>query len=85
MLLYFFFAATVRTRFSLLRKISNLNEAAGGLVNQMCHADIRLYVPEDLMVKVDRVSMAVGLEVRAVAHWPATVMPSMRSVGASMP
>ena len=31
----------------------------------MCHADIRLYVPEDLMVKVDRVSMAVGLEVRA--------------------
>ena len=39
--------------------------AASGLVNQMCHADIRLYVPEDLMVKVDRVSMAVGLEVRA--------------------
>jgi asparagine synthase (glutamine-hydrolysing) len=31
----------------------------------MCNADIRLYVPEDLMVKVDRVSMAVGLEVRA--------------------
>ncbi len=27
---------------------------------------------------------AVGFEV-AVAHWPATVMPSMRSVGASMP
>ena len=34
-------------------------------MNQMCNADIRLYVPEDLMVKVDRVSMAVGLEVRA--------------------
>ena len=41
------------------------DHSAEGLVNQMCHADIRLYVPEDLMVKVDRVSMAVGLEVRA--------------------
>ena len=39
--------------------------SAHGLTNQMCAADIRLYVPEDLMVKVDRVSMAVGLEVRA--------------------
>ena len=39
--------------------------AAERLINQMCNADIRLYVPEDLMVKVDRVSMAVGLEVRA--------------------
>ena len=41
------------------------DSSAEGLVNQMCNADIRLYVPEDLMVKVDRVSMAVGLEVRA--------------------
>ncbi len=41
------------------------DSSASGLINQMCHADIRLYVPEDLMVKVDRVSMAVGLEVRA--------------------
>ena len=39
--------------------------SAHGLTNQMCAADIRLYVPEDLMVKVDWVSMAVGLEVRA--------------------
>ena len=38
---------------------------AHGLINQMCNVDIRLYVPEDLMVKVDRVSMASGLEVRA--------------------
>jgi asparagine synthase (glutamine-hydrolysing) len=36
-----------------------------GLVNQMCATDTRLYLPEDLMVKVDRVSMAAGLEVRA--------------------
>ena len=36
-----------------------------GLINQMCNVDIRLYMPEDLMVKVDRVSMASGLEVRA--------------------
>ena len=41
------------------------DETSADLVNQMCNADIRLYVPEDLMVKVDRVSMAFGLEVRA--------------------
>ena len=36
-----------------------------GLVDRMRGTDTRLYLPEDLMVKVDRVSMAAGLEVRA--------------------
>ena len=35
------------------------------LVDRMRGTDTRLYLPEDLMVKVDRVSMAAGLEVRA--------------------
>ena len=38
--------------------------AASSTLNQMCKTDIRLYVPEDLMVKVDRTSMAVSLEAR---------------------
>lgn len=37
---------------------------APSTLDQMCKADIRLYVPEDLMVKVDRTSMAVSLEAR---------------------
>ena len=38
--------------------------AASSTLDQMCKTDIRLYVPEDLMVKVDRTSMAVSLEAR---------------------
>ena len=37
---------------------------ASSTLEQMCKTDIRLYVPEDLMVKVDRTSMAVSLEAR---------------------
>lgn len=34
------------------------------LVDRMCAADCRFYIPEDLMVKVDRASMGVSLEAR---------------------
>jgi asparagine synthase (glutamine-hydrolysing) len=40
-------------------------EGASHLVDQMCITDSRYYIPEDLMVKVDRASMAVSLESRA--------------------
>lgn len=35
------------------------------LVDKMCHTDIRFFIPEDGMTKIDRASMAVSLEVRA--------------------
>ena len=38
---------------------------AGHPVDQMCQADRCFYIPEDLMVKVDRTSMRVSLEARA--------------------
>ncbi len=41
------------------------DEGTPGLANRMCKADLRLYLPEDLMTKVDRTCMAVGLEARA--------------------
>jgi asparagine synthase (glutamine-hydrolysing) len=41
------------------------DDGAPGLANRMCKADLRLYLPEDLMTKVDRTCMAVGLEPRA--------------------
>lgn len=34
-------------------------------IDRMCRTDRRFYLPEDLMVKVDRTSMRVSLEVRA--------------------
>ncbi len=34
-------------------------------VDEMCRTDRRFYIPEDLMVKVDRASMKVSLEARA--------------------
>ncbi|MBI4773113.1 MAG: asparagine synthase (glutamine-hydrolyzing) [Deltaproteobacteria bacterium] len=45
-----------------MRSIWDFN--APSTLDRMCKADIRLYVPEDLMVKVDRTSMAVSLEAR---------------------
>lgn len=38
---------------------------AENLIDRMCVTDSRYYIPEDLMVKVDRASMAVSLESRA--------------------
>lgn len=40
-------------------------EDAGNLIDRMCVTDSRYYIPEDLMVKVDRASMAFSLESRA--------------------
>lgn len=40
-------------------------DETGKLVDKMCTTDCRFYVPEDLMVKVDRTSMSVSLETRA--------------------
>jgi asparagine synthase (glutamine-hydrolysing) len=34
-------------------------------LHDLCRADVEVYLPEDLMVKVDRTSMSLGLEVRA--------------------
>jgi len=39
--------------------------AAADAVDAMCRTDRRFYIPEDLMVKVDRASMRVSLEARA--------------------
>src|SRR5207253_2000977 len=39
-------------------------ELCGSEVEQMCLADQRGYLPNDILVKVDRAAMAVGLETR---------------------
>ncbi len=41
------------------------DEETSPLVNRMCKMDAEFYIPEDLMVKVDRATMAVSLESRA--------------------
>ena len=39
-------------------------DTAPNLIDKMCATDCRFYLPEDLMVKVDRTSMSVSLETR---------------------
>ncbi len=41
------------------------NHEGGSAIDRMCSMDRQVYIPEDLMVKVDRTSMHVSLEVRA--------------------
>ncbi len=41
------------------------NDEGGSAIDRMCSMDRQVYIPEDLMVKVDRTSMHVSLEVRA--------------------
>jgi asparagine synthase (glutamine-hydrolysing) len=53
-------------RVSPMTYAPNLQRSASAKdINSMCLLDTKLYLPEDLMVKVDRCSMAVSLEVRA--------------------
>ena len=39
-------------------------DETSNLIDRMCATDCRFYIPEDLMVKVDRTSMSVSLETR---------------------
>lgn len=41
------------------------NNNSLNIVDKMCYTDMRFFIPEDCMTKVDRASMAVSLETRA--------------------
>ncbi|RJO61340.1 asparagine synthase (glutamine-hydrolyzing) [candidate division WS5 bacterium] len=48
-----------------LSRLYYLNRREGDIINRLTYADLKTYLPDDIMVKVDRMSMLVSLETRA--------------------
>jgi asparagine synthase (glutamine-hydrolysing) len=59
--------AAIKGRFGIaeLRRKEYMKERESSLLNRVTYADFMTYLPDDILVKVDRASMMVSLEVRA--------------------